>query len=242
MARYSDNREQNLEIKYLRKRLLELDERIAVPESVRGEALVHKLEGVRQQNEARTAFGPRDRVPFTLHKGLAVAALFAVVVGVVYGAYAYRPEMIEGGLVIAPSESSAVEFHNPLSEDASGQQTLATTAEAVPQQAGSSSAASASEVSSQAPVVEEADEVEGVGGGGKAELLIEKDGLGFHLRHNDPSDPDRAASPLTLEIIDSATEQLVGQIDMPDVQAVLDSVSAGDELVDRKSTRLNSSH
>lgn len=222
MTRYSDNREQNLEIKQLRKLLLELDDRIVVPESVRGHMLRPRLDDVRQEGAAHFTFGGRGSLRF----GLAFAAAFALIVGLVFTLDSSRPEMIEDSLLIEQSGEGRG-FINPLEE--------AEPSEPAQQAFSAAGESATAERFSTAPEENlpsgSEPEAHGVGGGGESVLLAAKDGLSFRLRANDPNDPDASEAAHTLEIVDDETSLLVGQASIPDMLAATECLVLEQEVV-----------
>ncbi len=85
MVAYSENRGHNLEMKHLRKRLSELDAQIVLPDSLKGEALLARLDGVEQQAPPMSAALMRPRRWLNARSGFAYAAAFLLIVGLFYG-------------------------------------------------------------------------------------------------------------------------------------------------------------
>ena len=225
LAGYSENREQNYEMKYLRKVLGQVDKRIQVPESISGERLRALIDDV----ESAT---PRDiaarRKRLTLRSAIAYAAAFALIVGLFYGTQMYRPEMITGGMQIASRTSDA--GNAAVVEQAPEAHVFDTNdlAEApAPAAAEAVSAEVAAQEDTGAAVVDAGgEEVLGVGGL-MSTLLLEQDGYAYYVRTNDATDPDKAGYPVTIDIVNMETNLIEAQIDIDNMQTV-ESISASD--------------
>lgn len=108
MAGYSENREHNLEVKYLRKVLGEVDDRIALPEGLRGDALLGLLEGVEQQAPPMSATLVKPRKWLNMRSGLAYAAAFVLIVGLFFGLGINRQDnLVDGSITLEPRTSPA---------------------------------------------------------------------------------------------------------------------------------------
>ncbi len=235
MAGYTKNREQNLEIKYLRKVLGQVDNRIQLPASLEASALRGLLDEIEPTN-VREVAARRPRW-LSLQSGIAYAAAFALIVGLFYATKLYRPEIIDGGLRIThqvqskvvPSTAEAPNVAanldeaqaNSVVDSAATQAPQVVAAEATvtpPAEADASTAKSAS-----APAL-------GVGGGGVSHVLFEQDGLQYRWRTNDANDPDRS-TPVSLEVINLASEDIMTQIDLPSVVDVKSCLLSTDKLI-----------
>lgn len=232
MGGYSDNRGQNYEIKYLRKALLRVDNRIRVPESVSAESLRHLLDNVEQPAPRSTAKNARPRW-LSLQSGIAYAAAFVLIVALFYSTRLYSPDMITGGLAMPQSSDvSGAAVSNPLSVADNAQEqpievnTFAIVEDDLPVSSGQAA-------DTQTPAASAVDgattEHPAVGGGGMATLLLEGAKTSYYWRLNDATDPDKAGFPCTLELVNNATGNLVGQVDLPGIQ----NVEYGFEIEDR---------
>ena len=107
MARYSQGGVHPLEEKHLKKALCALDDRIALPDSLRGNALLYKLEGVQQdiptEKKVRELVLPRRR---RLHVWAGYAAAFALVVGLLYSLGQSRPAELAPGEIVIGSQAT----------------------------------------------------------------------------------------------------------------------------------------
>lgn len=231
MAGYTNNREENYEIKYLRKVLTQVDNRIKVPESVSGDSLRALLDNA-PAPAVREVTSRRPRW-LSLQSGIAYAAAFVLVVALFYSTRLYRPDVIsdsmdivekprpagqavevqapadadgtQDGLLFASDESSSVPAETPdVSGAVAGDAVIAPFAETVSGQTPEGSGGGSSTI---APKL-------GVGGGGEATLIFERDGYAYYQRANDANDPDRS-SPVSLEVVDKETQEITAQADVP---------------------------
>lgn len=216
MAGYTQNREQNMEIKYLRKMLGQIDARILTPPGLRGDVLRQKLDGVSQLSPAS---GWDFKRLFSPQSGVAYAAAFALIIALFFSLEYYSPQMIDSSVRIAREEEpepGLFSVQSSLPEaDAAG---------AVFSDAGEDSreavapfSAMSGEPVSDAPQEENA---LGTGGGGKAVLLLEQGTYAYYSRENDENDPDRTGFPITLEVTDTAAKLPVAQIHIPDMREI----------------------
>lgn len=225
MAGYANNREQNYEVKYLRKVLGEVDERIKVPESVHGAALRHLLDDVPspaapKQKEAALQPEPRRvnrRRWLSLQSGIAYAAAFALIVALFYSLEYSKPNIIEGSMSAAsqPTQSEqpgvTEQAQNPTQDDKPG----AASGAAAENTEGAQTAESAQDASGD--TAPESETLSAVGGSNQATLLLEQDTIAYYARANDASDPDKEGFPVTLEVVDRGAQEIISQVNIPDM-------------------------
>lgn len=227
LAGYMDKREENYEIKYLRKVLGKVDTRIKVPDSVSADSLRALLDNV----EAPAPREAATRRPgwLSLQSGIAYAAAFVLIVALFYSTRLYRPDVISGGmdiveesqavgqaveakapddagdLLLAPNEDSGSSATMPdVPNAAAGNAAIAPFAETVSEQAPETSGGERADVSHKL----------GVGGGGESTFIFEQDGYAYYQRTNDVNDPDRT-SPVSLEVVNIETQEIAAQSDIP---------------------------
>ena len=223
MAGYTENRKDNMEIKYLRKVLVPVDEKITVPDSVRGGALRHRLDQVQiavPEKKAGKVFGLRW---LSWQSGVTYAAAFALIVGLFYGlGFNQQPDMIDGTIKIDQEQADetvtmeaaeAELFAVDLPEAPSADDVELYTGEAGPQPESTGD--------QPAPQID-LKTIPGVGGGGKSAQLGSQNGYTYTWRNNDATDPDKGAYPVTVDIILDDGEQTVAQIDIADMQSVVE--------------------
>ena len=228
MAGYSENREQNYEIKYLRKVLGQVDKRIQVPENISGERLRALIEDV----ESVT---PRDiaarRKRLTLRSAIVYAAAFVLIIGLFYGTQMYKPEMINGGMQItagtSDAKSTAIAEQAPeinVGRDAGAEPEAPA---AVAAEGAAAEPVQMQEQAAESTVTADSGD-DGIGVGGLlSTLLLEQDGFAYYVRQNDETDPDKAGYPVTIDIVNMETGVITFQIDIDNMQTV-DSVSVSD--------------
>lgn len=225
MAGYTENREQNMEVKYLRKVLGQVDERIQVPESVQASSLMHLLDGIPEPAVAKPVAAKKEpprrkaqRKWFSLQSGIAYAAAFALIVALFYSFELSKNNLGTNNIgpgaatSAAAGESSEAEPVDPANAPTQTGED-ATTPTSKPQ-----TAASAAEPNGPATTSEP--DALGVGGAMQAALLLEQDGVLYYCRANDPSDPDKKGFPVSLEIVDQSTQELLAQVNIPDMQGI----------------------
>jgi len=238
---YSDDREQIKELKYLRKVLGDVDQNIPVPDSVRGAALRRRLDSITPAAPAApnkkggVSFGLHW---FNLHSGLTYAAAFALIIGLFYGlGFHQPPEIIVREIPVTQEEELFDEFaFFGIDESGPGSAAPAVpeaaTAEfAVPDTAPQDNIATGGGGSSEPPAGPSPRSSEpAMGGGGPAAPLGGQDGYSYTWRRNDPSDPDKGAYPITVDIVLDAGAAVVCQIDIEDMNAVEEAYFAGDTM------------
>lgn len=220
MAGYADKRDENYEIKYLRKVLGQVDNRIRVPQSLDAQSLLPLLDGIESSSYETARRRPRW---ISLQSGVAYAAAFALIVALFYSMELYRPQMLEGGMLVAESSQSAQALLAEDAADAGGDVQPETDLILVGDDSGdlSGEAVPDTALPSQAGGIAEAAPVTAAFGIGGVEsnLLLEQDNTAYYCRVNDSTDPDRQA-PVTLEIVDTASQELVSQIDISEMSAI----------------------
>ncbi|MCL2035687.1 MAG: hypothetical protein FWG94_13310 [Oscillospiraceae bacterium] len=227
MAGYSENREQNLEMKYLRKVLIQVDKRIQVPEAISGDRLRALIDDV----ESAT---PRDiasrRKRLTLRSAIAYAAAFMLIIGMFYGLRMNRPEMISGGMQImqqaSVAEHEAEQMPDTRASFDAGAETGAPSASAAGEAFAEPSAAQAEMEGGEA--VSDSYGADNLGVGGLlSTLLLEQDGYAYYARQNDENDPDKLGYPVTIDIVNTETNLIEAQIDVDNMLTV-ESISVLD--------------
>lgn len=235
MGGHSGSREQNYEIKYLRKALLGVDRRIQVPESVSGQSLRHLLDGVEQPAPAESVRRARPRW-LSLQSGVAYAAAFALIVALFYSTRLYRPDMIDGVMPVeqqAPKAAAAI-AETAGSNNPDGVQPDVLTAFVLPEESGQDSNIQIADAQPSGNAdAQEAPQPEpyAVGGSGMATLLLEREQVSYYWRLNDAADPDKAGFPCTLEVVDNATGQLAAQINPAEMQSIAHGFALEDRFV-----------
>ena len=106
MAKYSHSAVHPVEVKRIKKTLDTLDSKIALPDSLRGQALLHKLDGVEPEipvgRKVRELLLPRRRSMRTL---ATYAAAFVLMVGLVYTLGLGRTaDLAQGEVVLGTSQ------------------------------------------------------------------------------------------------------------------------------------------
>jgi hypothetical protein len=104
LAAYSENREHNLEMKYLRKRLSEVDKRIVLPDSLQGSALLARLDGVEQKAPPMRVALISPRRLLNARSGFAYAAAFLLMVGLFYGLGIDKQNNLVDGMIALDRE------------------------------------------------------------------------------------------------------------------------------------------
>lgn len=245
MAGYSDNREENYEIKYLRKVLGQVDERIEVPESVSAESLRSLLDNV----EPLTPGEISRRRPrwLSLQSGIAYAAAFALIVALFYSMELYRPAMIDGGLKIehtATAEPAAIQ--QPVGNDAATEQGEVTPLSVEDNAQGAYTATAqttnaAGDSESVITIAPDTDEdaqgtqdkpeaTSAIGGSARATLLYEDAENAYYYRLNDMTDPDRQ-SPVTLEIVNKSSQEMTASLNIADMRSIEKCIVYGDFIL-----------
>lgn len=219
MAGYSENRELNKDIKYLRKVLGNVDSCIRAPDSLRGDVLLQKLEGVTQEPS------PEEKVRmimpkrlFTLRSGLTYAAAFLLIVGLFYGmGFDKQNDMLTGEISLAPYASLP---DTPLLDGGGGTEMarIAPESEEINPQANLQDSAPQENPMTFGMTVEEPAENPvtggGVGGSGPSTRLGSYQDYILAFRPNDSTDPDHISeAPYLLELMKD--DAMVAQVDIP---------------------------
>ena len=222
MAGYSENREQNLEMKYLRKVLGQVDKRIQVPETINGDRLRALIDDVESATHRDIA---SRRKHLTLRSAIAYAAAFMLIVGLFYGLQMNRPEMISGGMQIT-HQASGVEHAaaEPMPQARSSYDAGAETAASAAPAAGGEAFAESLPPQAEPESADAASEAYGADilgvGGLESTLLLEQDGLAYYARQNDKNDPDKIGYPITIDIVSMETNLIEAQINIDNMQTV----------------------
>lgn len=239
MAAYSENREHNLEIKYLRKVLGQVDEQIVLPDSLRGDALLARLDGVEQKPPPMRVALVRPHRWLNARSGLAYAAAFLLMVGLFYGlGFDKQSNLVDGTITLdreqgsgllpqtdtqplsresvsAAPEASAGDS-TPSEEDIAGQPEASSASAA---QAASFAAASDPSASGE-PAEPSPLPMEGVGGIRSTQLCTFGEHMALAYRPADANDPELGASHL-LEIQDLDGNRLIALMALPAMDRVL---------------------
>lgn len=226
MAGYQDERGKNYELKYLRKVLGEVDEKIAVPDSVRGDALRCKLNNVYPTVPA--APNKKSGIRFGLHwfslqSGISYAAAFALIVGLFYGlGFNRQPEMslVERNMALSEPEAPSQEGDAPAEQATPFLAPNETVID--PAVSGDASVAPPAPPSQPDSTTHGGSHAEpgGVGGGGASFPLGTQGGYTYTWRSNDATDPDKGGFPITIDIVQDGSAAIAAQIDIPDMQGI----------------------
>lgn len=218
MAGYSENREQNLEMKYLRKELFAVDSRIKTPESLNGYAMLRKLDGVEQriplEKKVKELIFPRRP---NLGSWLTYAVAFTLAVGLFYGLGFHNHGNVTVGEIALPQNNGQLP---PL--DQGGGISVAGADQHID---GVSAIAQETEVS-QAPWEAHISDHEALpglynipepfGGPGSVTRLGQFGEFVLSYRPNDATDPDHLSeAPKILLLFDADENNIISQIDIP---------------------------
>lgn len=209
MAAYSENRDIALEIKQLRKTLAGVDRNITLPDSLRGEALLQKLEGVQQD---LPPMGKALMMPkkWRSRSGLAIAAAFLLMIGLVYGINFNRQGSLEYGEISLAQDALGTADTQPANGPVQNGPAVGQDVPAPPEATPRTFAVPGEGGNGDNPAV---------GGSGQATAIAE-DFYGYTLvyRENDSTDPDRA-TPCSLELLEG--NALADWADLPGMDRVL---------------------
>lgn len=240
MARYSDTREEKVEAKYLYKVWSKVDSGIELPPSLTGRALLPKLDHLEQPVPLtrKIRFSPRI---FTWQSGVTYAAAFLLIVALsaVFGRNStlssdsvQEPQSVAEAAdesdenaatfaaqprVAIPEAEEEAEADVEAGAGVSVQDAPSQTSPA-PEKAEAFSAGAADGMDE--GVASSSPEFEGIGGQSESILLGQDDTYTYTYRANDPTDPDKAGYPVTVNIMDTASGALVCAIDISDMQSV----------------------
>ncbi len=243
MAGNLDKREQSFERKQLRKALESVDSRVTLPASLRGDALLAKLDGVRQDAPPMAKALVMPRRWLSLRSGFAYAAAFVLIVGLFYGLDFDKRSILEQGTISIASDM-------PAGDSAVLQAPQPRIAGQPPAEGGAAAAAPVIPDAGQPATTLLAPINPGEGGGagdGDADFTAPDAMLGqggilsvqlgaygdynLSLRPVDEGDPDRSDGALhVLEIIDAANSRIVSTLDIPAVRLFMQSFVAGERL------------
>lgn len=214
MAGYSENREIALEIRQLRKALGEVDSGISLPDCLRGDALLHRLEGVRQD------LPPMGKVLMPkkwARSWISYAAAFLLMVGLFYGLGVGRQGTVEyGEISLEPNDPVAGDVQMgiapAMNEPTTGGQDTPAPPEGTPR-------------TFAVPGAGGNGDGDGVGGSGQATVFEENfGGYALAYRTADETDPDRTAE-ITLELLQG--DRMVTAGDVAGMNRVLNTFVAG---------------
>ena len=228
MAGYS-NKQFNSDVKYVQHALQPIESRITVPDSLQADALRAQLEGIepvglKKKPEPKPESERVFRWPgnlFNLQSGLTYATAFALMLALFYGLGLNKPKMITGDIPVEQSTGTAELAKAHMAEPEALD-------EALPEDSQVRMFAAAQTETADSTAQD--NEMPGVGGAGKSIPLGEEGGLHYVYRANDVTDPDKEGFPLTVDIVDNATSQLLGQIDLADINTIY-SFFSRDEVV-----------
>lgn len=211
MARYSKERELNIAIKTVRKAMQPTDARIRTPASVRGGALLQKLEGVSPSQKPQ-GFGLLASRATVARMGVALAAAFVLVIGLVYGIHS-------NGQFSGPIAFEEVSQHS----DSDKTQVAEEAQEALNSSGavtGGGAQASTDDAGSGTTESPQSTPPMGMGGGGRSTVLGDIGSVTFVYRKNDRTDPDKEDFPITVEIVDNQEGEVISRVDIPDIRSV----------------------
>ena len=227
MAGYSDHREQNLDIKYLRKALSGLDGSIRLPGSLEASALLCKLDGLEQEvpTEQKVKELVLPRRP-GLRSWITYAAAFALIVGLSYGMGYYQQQnhlaldarSFEQQAELSPLGEGGRAFDRASEEDTTGaaaapvqaEGTLPATEQPLP---GMSGRAEGGEAQTFAGIDGMYD---AVGGAGMGRILGSFGAFTLSYRPTDAADPDHTGDASNvLLLLDSEGQTILSQVDLP---------------------------
>lgn len=230
MTRYSDHREQNVEIKQFHKVWSRLDSRIELPERLSGEALLPLLENISVPKPVsrQIRFSPKV---FTWKSGITYAAAFVLILALSALLGRGTPHLREGSIPVEtppnnesqPPDRTIRPMDNEEAEQTPAQAqndgVAVSKGESAPgEQASQPGDASAfSTVSAEG---QQEDEPLGVGGQSWSILLGEDGMYSYTYRQNDATDPDKQGYPITVNILHTSTGVLAFEIDIPDMDRI----------------------
>jgi len=238
LAGYSDQRDQNLDIKYLRKALGGLDASIQTPERLSPSALLSKLDGIEQEvpteKKVRELVLPRRP---GLRSWITYAAAFALIVGLFYGlGHNQQGNIAIGELSLAEQAdlgelsegggSRTAGADNPPANPipASGEGVIAI--EAPPADGETPFAGGETDV-----FVGFEGALDAVGGTGMGQVLGGFGEFILSYRPNDNADPDHHSdAPNVLFLLSSDGSEILSQIDLPLMREVAAFHGHGDIL------------
>lgn len=247
MAKYSDNRETNREMKYLYKVWSGVDSQIKLPASLTGSALLHLIEDIPAPVEEKTEKQARRKIMFsprfTWRSGATYAAALVLIVALsaLLGRGNPNPELV-GGTVPAEAQQEAEAAQYNIEDEATqadaaeprvmqAQEDIEQSAQADAQ---ASSVADTPEGTPSGSGEEQSADTfaaSGVGGPSESVLLSEDGTYTYTYRYNDVNDPDKAGVPITVNIVHTSSGALAFEIDLAYLHTLDAHVVYGQTLV-----------
>jgi len=217
LAGYSENREQNLEMKYLRKELLAVDSRIKTPESLRGHNMLRKLDGVEQriplEKKIRELIFPRRP---NWGSWLTYAVAFALVVGLFYGLGFHNHNDVAVGGIAIPQNNELPQLEQGGGISVAGGDRNIDGATAVLPGTEGYQEAGLIPASGHGALPGGYLDPEPFGGAGLGTRLGEFEDFVLSHRPNDTTDPDHLnEAPKVLLLLDADENNIISQIDIP---------------------------
>lgn len=241
MAKYSEDRELNKDLKCLHKVWSEVDRNIELPASLTGDALLHKLDGIEHKPPAskKIRFSPKV---FTWQSGITYAAAFVLIVALSTALSQNDEPNIVDVPAVPANEKTSTSISEPMISSSSTQDETLVIDEYPdqsdkPEVSGENSDAETSDgdvkpgeaEASQAVESRAESEPGGVGGANPSLKLGEFGGYVYTYRVNDATDPDKEGFPITISAA-SGTGDLAFQLDIPDMKSITSLLSYGDAI------------
>lgn len=250
MARYAENREQNRDVKYLYKVWSKVDSGVELPPTLTGDALLPLLKDIpepalkeKMREATPKARQPYRRIRFSPHvfswkSGATYAAAMVLIVALASSLGRGTPADIQEGVIeMQPAESAQAtdELGNQVAPFAFGEAVEDSAADsAAPAGDGRSlpqDAPAVAEAPTQPPATEppaeamdaasiDYDDNAAKGGPGVSIELGQAGDYTFNWRANDPSDPDKGAYPVTVNVIHTSTGVSAFEIDIQELRTV----------------------
>lgn len=225
LSNYSDNREMEMEIKYLRKVLADVDSNIVLPDSLKAEAMRRKLDAIPEPKKISflNAEFLRSRV-FSLQSVVSYAVAFVIIFAAAWFMRLGSPDIVDGNIdtVDAGSAENAVMDAEPFAMRVQEAEDNAADAAGVQEQ-------EQADIPGILPPPESLfQDSMGVGGGGAAKQLAADDRYTYLYRENDLTDPDGAG--YTLEIVDEQNQELAARIGLEGFVEIRDCFVSEDML------------
>lgn len=237
LAKYSDNREWNVEASDLYRVWSRVDSRIELPPGLRADALLPLLEDPPENAPVSRKSRFRPRV-FTWQSGVTYAAAFVLVVAVSAVLTRGNPtaDIVAGQLEPVPyneeqtASAPTMEAGMPLLDDsepapaapaADTAQQEQTAAAALRQEQQPSAGAGGEAGDASVPAGDRAAAAAyGIGGEGASIELGQDELYTYTYRLNDETDPDKAGIPITVTVTHTATGVLAFPIDIVDMYSI----------------------
>ena len=223
MSHLKAGAEINREMKYVRNVLADVDSRIELPDSLRAQALLHKLDGVTQdiptETKIRELVLPRQK---SLRPLVACAAAFLLIVGLVYGIGSQIPSEVASGVL--PLEEPGIQQIAPIINGDTADISEPRTGETTPVESTSGpvdvttpsgdthtdGGQATDGYSAVDPTIADG----GVGGAGMGTRLGEFGDFLLFIQPKDAIDPDHYA-PNVLLLFDPNQDVIIARIDIP---------------------------